>query len=165
MWLESLPGGLPFTRLWEPTDGWHPFPAPVPGQHPFPAPVPRGYENTRRGGTRSRAGTRSRTEGWHPFPGHPFPGLHGGTQNGTQNAHTWDTVALALDRPLVVVDLPGHGHSDWRDDHDYVPERDAEAVATALAEWAPRARVVVGMSTMATRVTSRGRGSRSSMRA
>ena len=36
--------------------------------------------------------------------------LHGGAQN----AHTWDTVALALDRPLVAIDLPGHGHSDWR---------------------------------------------------
>ena len=34
--------------------------------------------------------------------------LHGGAQN----AHTWDTVALALDRPLVAVDLPGHAHSD-----------------------------------------------------
>ena len=38
--------------------------------------------------------------------------LHGGGQN----AHTWDTVALALDRPLVAVDLPGHGHSDWPGD-------------------------------------------------
>ena len=36
--------------------------------------------------------------------------MHGGAQN----AHTWDTVALALDRPLVAVDLPGHGHSDGR---------------------------------------------------
>src|SRR5438874_1813956 len=34
--------------------------------------------------------------------------VHGGAQN----AHTWDTVALALDRPLVAFDLPGHGHSD-----------------------------------------------------
>src|SRR5262245_15878391 len=34
--------------------------------------------------------------------------LHGGGQN----AHTWDTVALALGRPLVAVDLAGHGHSD-----------------------------------------------------
>jgi pimeloyl-ACP methyl ester carboxylesterase len=33
--------------------------------------------------------------------------VHGGAQN----AHTWDTVALALGRPLVAVDLPGHGHS------------------------------------------------------
>ncbi|MFA7324495.1 MAG: alpha/beta hydrolase, partial [Candidatus Nanopelagicales bacterium] len=34
--------------------------------------------------------------------------IHGGGQN----AHTWDTVALALDRPLLAVDMPGHGHSD-----------------------------------------------------
>ena len=34
--------------------------------------------------------------------------LHGGAQN----AHTWDTVALALKRPLVAIDLPGHGHSE-----------------------------------------------------
>ena len=37
--------------------------------------------------------------------------VHGGAQN----AHTWDTVALALDRPLVAIDLPGHGHSDGPD--------------------------------------------------
>jgi len=36
-----------------------------------------------------------------------------------QNAHTWDSVAMALDLPLVAVDLPGHGHSDWREDHAY----------------------------------------------
>src|ERR1019366_2751923 len=41
--------------------------------------------------------------------------LHGGAQN----AHTWDTVALALDRPLIALDLPGHGHSDWREGGDY----------------------------------------------
>ena len=34
--------------------------------------------------------------------------LHGGAQN----AHTWDSVALALGRPLLAMDLPGHGHSD-----------------------------------------------------
>ena len=34
--------------------------------------------------------------------------VHGGAQN----AHTWDTVALALGRPLLAIDLPGHGHSD-----------------------------------------------------
>ena len=34
--------------------------------------------------------------------------VHGGAQN----AHTWDTVAMALGRPLVAIDLPGHGHSD-----------------------------------------------------
>lgn len=34
--------------------------------------------------------------------------LHGGAQN----AHTFDTVALALGMPLLAIDLPGHGHSD-----------------------------------------------------
>jgi pimeloyl-ACP methyl ester carboxylesterase len=68
--------------------------------------------------------------------------LHGGAQN----AHTWDTVALALDRSLVAVDLPGHGHSDWREDHDYMPWANAEAVAVAVRELAPNAAAVVGMS-------------------
>jgi pimeloyl-ACP methyl ester carboxylesterase len=68
--------------------------------------------------------------------------LHGGAQN----AHTWDSVALAVARPLVAVDLPGHGHSDWRDDHDYGPQRNAEAVAAALEQLAPHAVAVVGMS-------------------
>ena len=68
--------------------------------------------------------------------------LHGGAQN----AHTWDTVALALDRPLVAVDLPGHGHSDWREDRDYWPVRNADAVAEVLATLAPDSRTVVGMS-------------------
>ena len=30
-----------------------------------------------------------------------------------QNAHTWDTVCLALGEPILAVDLPGHGHSSW----------------------------------------------------
>ena len=34
--------------------------------------------------------------------------LHGGAQN----AHTWDAVAIALDRPLLALDLPSHGHSE-----------------------------------------------------
>jgi len=68
--------------------------------------------------------------------------LHGGGQN----AHTWDTVALALDRPLVAIDLPGHGHSDWREDHDYSPVTSAPAVARAIREMAPDADLLVGMS-------------------
>jgi pimeloyl-ACP methyl ester carboxylesterase len=68
--------------------------------------------------------------------------LHGGAQN----AHTWDTVALALGRPLVAIDLPGHGHSDQRSDHAYWPAENAEAVEVALRAWAPSARLVVGMS-------------------
>jgi pimeloyl-ACP methyl ester carboxylesterase len=68
--------------------------------------------------------------------------LHGGAQN----AHTWDTVALALDRPLVAIDLPGHGHSDWREDHSYWPAHLADDVAVAVRELAPSAELVVGMS-------------------
>jgi pimeloyl-ACP methyl ester carboxylesterase len=62
--------------------------------------------------------------------------LHGGAQN----AHTWDTVAMALDRPLVAIDLPGHGHSDGPGDR---PEGQLDAygnavdVAAAIRQLAP----------------------------
>jgi len=68
--------------------------------------------------------------------------VHGGAQN----AHTWDTVALALAVPLVALDLPGHGHSSHRDDHAYWPHENAAALEIALRELAPHARLVVGMS-------------------
>ncbi|HVW42943.1 MAG TPA: alpha/beta hydrolase [Amycolatopsis sp.] len=68
--------------------------------------------------------------------------LHGGGQN----AHTWDTVVLALGLPALAVDLPGHGHSDWRPDRDYGPWTAAAAVEPAVRQWAPDAEVVVGMS-------------------
>ena len=68
--------------------------------------------------------------------------VHGGAQN----AHTWDTVALALDRPLLAIDLPGHGHSAWRPDHDYRPQTMATDVAAVIASLAPTASTVVGMS-------------------
>src|SRR6516225_6250335 len=68
--------------------------------------------------------------------------LHGGAQN----AHTWDTVALALDRPLVALDLPGHGHSDHRAEGPFGPRLNATDVAAALRVLAPDSRLVVGMS-------------------
>jgi pimeloyl-ACP methyl ester carboxylesterase len=68
--------------------------------------------------------------------------LHGGAQN----AHTWDTVALALGRPLVAVDLPGHGHSDGARAGAYDPVSNAADIATAVRALAPNARAVVGMS-------------------
>ncbi|HEY3000472.1 MAG TPA: alpha/beta hydrolase [Acidimicrobiales bacterium] len=68
--------------------------------------------------------------------------LHGGAQN----AHTWDTVALALDRPLVAVDLPGHGHSDGGHDGALDPAANAWDVAVVVRALAPEARAVVGMS-------------------
>jgi pimeloyl-ACP methyl ester carboxylesterase len=62
-----------------------------------------------------------------------------------QNAHTWDSVALALRRPLVAIDLPGHGHSDWRDDHDYGSARIADDLAYVIESF-NRTIPVVGMS-------------------
>lgn len=68
--------------------------------------------------------------------------IHGGSQN----AHTWDTVCLALGRAALCVDLAGHGHSDWKADQDYHPHRLADDVAVAISELAPRSQLVVGMS-------------------
>ena len=69
--------------------------------------------------------------------------VHGGGQN----AHTWDTVALALEEPLVAVDLPGHGHSGWPVGAGVLdPSSLADDVAAAVRRWAPEARAVVGMS-------------------
>jgi len=63
------------------------------------------------------------------------------------NAHTWDTTLLAFGRPAVVVDLPGHGDSDWRDDFDYSPATNAEAVAAVISDVAQDApQVIVGQS-------------------
>lgn len=68
--------------------------------------------------------------------------LHGGGQN----AHTWDTVALALDRPLVAVDLPGHGHSDGPSAAADQIAANADDVAVVIEKLAPAAKAVVGMS-------------------
>lgn len=71
--------------------------------------------------------------------------LHGGAQN----AHTWDTVMLALGAPSVCIDLPGHGHSGavapLSSSGDPL-EGNAHDVATVMRELAPRAEAVVGMS-------------------
>jgi esterase len=68
--------------------------------------------------------------------------LHGGGQN----AHTWDTVIVGLGEPALAVDLPGHGHSGWREDGDYSPRHNADALVPVLREHAPTAELVVGMS-------------------
>lgn len=72
--------------------------------------------------------------------------LHGGSQN----AHTWDTVALALrPRPLVAIDLPGHGHSDGPGERQLADRQRvgaAEDVAVVVRKLAPNAKAVVGMS-------------------
>ncbi len=65
---------------------------------------------------------------------------------GGQNAHTWDTVIVGLGVPALALDLPGHGHSAWREDGDYSPQHNAAAVAPVISELAPDAELVVGMS-------------------
>ncbi len=69
--------------------------------------------------------------------------IHGGAQN----AHTWDTVALALGRPLLAPDLPGHGHSDSpAPGVGTAAAANAADLATVIDQLAPTAVVVVGMS-------------------
>jgi len=77
---------------------------------------------------------------WRDDPSIVF--VHGSAQN----AHTWDTVVLLLGRSALAVDLPGHGHSGWRDDRAYSPRNMADDVASMMARYAPNARAIVGMS-------------------
>jgi len=80
--------------------------------------------------------------------------LHGTAQN----AHTWDTVTLALRRDVVAVDLAGHGHSSWRDDRAYDLADLASDVVCLLTDMAAEPHVIlVGMSLggmVATRVAA-----------
>jgi pimeloyl-ACP methyl ester carboxylesterase len=74
-----------------------------------------------------------------------FVFLHGGAQN----AHTWDTVMLALQRPAICIDLPGHGHSDsgaQPSPADLPLATNAADIASVISTLAPHASVVVGMS-------------------
>ncbi len=69
--------------------------------------------------------------------------VHGGAQN----AHTWDTVALALwPAPILAIDLPGHGRSGWRTDGGYGPRNNADDLASMVAALAPDSELLVGMS-------------------
>ncbi len=69
--------------------------------------------------------------------------IHGGAQN----AHTWDTVALALGRPLIAPDLPGHGHSDSpAPGVGTRPDANASDLAQVIDALAPSAELIVGMS-------------------
>lgn len=68
--------------------------------------------------------------------------IHGGAQN----AHTWDTVCLALDRPLIAIDMPAHGHSGPPADGAANVQRNAQDIAVLMQVLAPDATTVVGMS-------------------
>lgn len=62
------------------------------------------------------------------------------------NAHTWDAVSLLIERPVLAIDLAGHGDSSWRDDLDYSPAVLADDIAHALTIWTSRPQVLVGHS-------------------
>ena len=68
--------------------------------------------------------------------------LHGGAQN----AHTFDTVALALARALIALDLPGHGHSDASPYGGSAIVSHAHDVEWALVQLLSGPRPLVGMS-------------------
>ncbi|MDE3083166.1 MAG: alpha/beta hydrolase [Acidobacteriota bacterium] len=68
--------------------------------------------------------------------------VHGGAQN----AHTFDTVALALGRPLLALDLPGHGHSDPGVHGPTSARSHASDLARALEQLLTRPTPLVGMS-------------------
>jgi len=71
-----------------------------------------------------------------------FALVHGGAQN----AHTFDTVALALQRPLVALDLPGHGHSDPSPYGSSAISMHARDVARAIEQLTTQPVTLVGMS-------------------
>lgn len=77
-------------------------------------------------------------------PAHPpeYVFLHGMGLN----AHGFDPVILALGAPALALDLPGHGHSAWREDANYRPDLLAHDVVEALGQLAPAPFVLVGHS-------------------
>jgi pimeloyl-ACP methyl ester carboxylesterase len=62
------------------------------------------------------------------------------------NAHTWDTTVLATGLPALVLDLPGHGDSSWREDASYTGQTLADDIAPVVAAWTDRPQVLVGHS-------------------
>ncbi len=61
-----------------------------------------------------------------------------------RSARSFDLVAIALQRPSVAIDLPGHGRSNWRRDGRYLARRLAVPVAQAISSFAPQAEQLVG---------------------
>lgn len=68
--------------------------------------------------------------------------IHGGGQN----AHTWDLLINLLGVPAIAVDLPGHGHSAWREDKNYSPQENADTLSRFIDADVGHPISVVGMS-------------------
>lgn len=77
---------------------------------------------------------------WGSSPGMTF--LHGGGLY----ARTWDATLMLLGEEAYAFDLPGHGHSGWRDDFRYGPVDNAGSIAAAIDALAGRPQVLVGHS-------------------
>ncbi|MGW2032980.1 alpha/beta fold hydrolase [Streptomyces sp. NPDC001356] len=61
-----------------------------------------------------------------------------------RSARSWDDVLLALNRPAVALDLPGHGRSSRRGRGDYRPRRLVAALEETVRSFAPGGVPVVG---------------------
>lgn len=79
---------------------------------------------------------------WQPDRAPEVVFLHGAGLN----AHGYDPTVLALDTPALSLDLPGHGHSDWRGDAAYRPDVLAADVMPVMAQLAPEPFTLVGHS-------------------
>jgi pimeloyl-ACP methyl ester carboxylesterase len=62
------------------------------------------------------------------------------------NAHSFDPMIIALGRPALSVDLPGHGHSSWHEDANYTPERLWGEVAGFLEQFVDQPTPLIGHS-------------------
>ena len=62
------------------------------------------------------------------------------------NAHSFDPMVFAAAVPAVALDLPGHGHSQWRDDAVYTPETMVDDVAAGIRAWSAPPVTVLGHS-------------------
>lgn len=79
---------------------------------------------------------------WQPDRAPEYVFLHGAGLN----AHGYDPTVLTLGVPALALDLPGHGHSNWRDDAAYRPDVLAGDVMPALTQLAPAPFTLVGHS-------------------
>jgi pimeloyl-ACP methyl ester carboxylesterase len=70
--------------------------------------------------------------------------LHGGMQN----AHSWDTIAVALKRDyhVVALDLRGHGDSAWSDEGDYSHETHGNDAANLVEQLGWQRLSLIGLS-------------------
>lgn len=71
-----------------------------------------------------------------------FTFFHGGGLN----AHSWDATVIALGRPALALDLPGHGESEWRADADYRPETTAETLDPVIGALVAEPQMLIGHS-------------------